>query len=180
MLHDLVAVLWFFVPAYAADMGPVLIGNAFAALATPIDGGRTFRGRRILGDHKTWRGLLAGTVAGMVVFLGQRLVWDAALLRDLALIDYGHYTVLPGFLMRLGALVGDAAKSFFKRQVGIAPGASWLAFDQLDFFLGAYALVAPVYAAPLLPTLACLPVVFAATVAFTAAGWGLGLKAAWI
>jgi CDP-2,3-bis-(O-geranylgeranyl)-sn-glycerol synthase len=116
----------------------------------------------------------------MVVFLGQRLLWDAGLLRDLALIDYGSYTVLPGFLMGLGALVGDAAKSFLKRQVGIAPGASWLVFDQLDFFVGAYVFVAPVYAAPLLPTLACLPVVFAATVAFTAAGWGLGLKAAWI
>jgi CDP-2,3-bis-(O-geranylgeranyl)-sn-glycerol synthase len=180
VLHDVLAVLYFFLPAYAADMSPVLIGNAFPALATPIDGGRTFRGRRIFGDHKTWRGLLAGVVAGALVFLGQRVLWDAGFLQDLALIDYGRWTVVPGLLMGLGALVGDAVKSFFKRQVGIAPGASWLVFDQLDFFAGAYLFVAPIEAAPLLPTLACLPIVFAGTIAFTAAGWGLGLKEAWI
>jgi CDP-2,3-bis-(O-geranylgeranyl)-sn-glycerol synthase len=180
MGHDVLAVLYFFLPAYAADMSPVLVRDVFLGLATPIDGGWTFRGKRIFGAHKTWRGLLAGVAAGMVVFLGQRLLWNVGFLQDLALIDYGRYTVLPGFLMGLGALVGDAAKSFFKRQVGIDPGASWLVFDQLDFFVGAYLFVAPVCAAPLLPTLACLPLVFAGTIAFTTAGWVLGLKAAWI
>jgi CDP-2,3-bis-(O-geranylgeranyl)-sn-glycerol synthase len=129
-------VLWLFVPAYLANMSPVLVQRSFERLATPIDGGRSYRGKRILGDHKTWMGLGTG--------------------------------------------VGDAAKSFFKRRVGIAPGASWPVFDQLDFFAGAYVFLAPVYVAPLVPTLACLPIVLAGGVAVTAIGWALGLKEAWI
>jgi CDP-2,3-bis-(O-geranylgeranyl)-sn-glycerol synthase len=76
--------------------------------------------------------------------------------------------------------VGDAVKSFFKRQIGVAPGASWIGFDQLDFFIGAYAFVAPLYAPPVLPTLACLPIVFLGSIATTASGAWLGLKESWI
>jgi hypothetical protein len=33
--------------------------------------------------------------------------------------------------------VCDSVKSFVKRRVGIAPGAPWIPFDQLDFVIGA-------------------------------------------
>ena len=56
-------VLYFFAPAYFANMAPVFARGHFATLAVPIDGGRRWRGRRILGDHKTWRGIVAGVVA---------------------------------------------------------------------------------------------------------------------
>jgi CDP-2,3-bis-(O-geranylgeranyl)-sn-glycerol synthase len=36
---------------------------------------------------------------------------------------------------------GDALKSLVKRRVGIAPGAPWIPWDQLDFALGALVLV---------------------------------------
>jgi CDP-2,3-bis-(O-geranylgeranyl)-sn-glycerol synthase len=173
-------VLYFFVPAYVANMSPVFVQGRFKALAGPIDGGHTLWGKRILGDHKTWRGLLAGIVAGTLVFELQRLADGAGLLRDLALIDYGAHPVLPGFLMGLGTGVGDAVKSFFKRRVDIAPGASWPVFDQLDFFFGAYASVAVVHVAPLVPTLVCLPIVLIGSVATTVIGYWLGWKEAWI
>lgn len=82
--------------------------------------------------------------------------------------------------MALGTGVGDAVKSFFKRRVGIAPGASWPVFDQLDFFAGAFLFVAAVHVPPVLPTLVCLPIVLAGSIAVTATGWALGLKEAWI
>lgn len=173
-------VLYFFVPAYVANMSPVFVQGRFKALAGPIDGGHTLWGKRILGDHKTWRGLLAGIVAGTLVFELQRLADGAGLLRDLALIDYGAHPVLPGFLMGLGTGVGDAVKSFFKRRIDIPPGASWPVFDQLDFVAGAYLFVSVVHAPPLLPTLASLPIVVVGSVAVTAIGWALGLKGAWI
>ena len=172
--------LYFFAPAYIANMTPVLVRGTLHRLATPIDGGRTFRGVRLLGDHKTWRGLLAGTVVGVVAFQLQVALWDAGVLRRLALVDYASLGPLAGFLMGLGAGVGDAVKSFFKRQLGIAPGASWLVFDQLDFMAGAYALVALAHVPPLVPTLLCLPIVLVGSVATTATGWTLGLKEAWI
>jgi CDP-2,3-bis-(O-geranylgeranyl)-sn-glycerol synthase len=178
--HALLQVLWLFVPAYLANMSPVLVQGWLPRLATPIDGGRCFRGKRILGDHKTWRGLLAGVVVGTVVYELQRLAHAAGFAPSLALLDYADDPLLPGLLMGLGTGVGDAVKSFFKRRVGIAPGASWPVFDQLDFMAGAYLFVSAVHAPPLLPTLASLPIVLAGSIATTAIGWALGLKEAWI
>ena len=178
--HEVLRVLWLFVPAYLANMSPVLVQGCFQRLATPIDAGRSFRGKRILGDHKTWRGILAGIVVGTVVYELQRLVHAAGFVPGLALFDYADDPVLPGFLMGLGTGVGDAVKSFFKRRVDIAPGASWPVFDQLDFLAGAYLFVSLVHVPPLLPTLACLPIVLAGSIAVTAIGWALGLKEAWI
>ena len=47
--------------------------------------------------------------------------------------------------MGFGALFGDALKSFFKRQIGIRPGHSWMPFDQVDWIVGAVILIFPVY-----------------------------------
>jgi CDP-2,3-bis-(O-geranylgeranyl)-sn-glycerol synthase len=178
--HEVLQVLWLFVPAYLANMSPVFVQGWFPRLAAPIDGGRSFRGKRVLGDHKTWRGLLVGIVVGIATYELQRLFHAAGLASGLALLDYADDPLLPGFLMGLGTGVGDAVKSFFKRRVDIAPGASWPVFDQLDFFAGAYLFVSAVYVPPVLPTLACLPIVLAGSVAVTAIGWALGLKEAWI
>ena len=178
--HDVLQVLWLFVPAYLANMSPVFVQGWFQRLAMPIDGGRSFRGKRIFGDHKTWRGLLAGIVVGTAAYELQRLLHEAGFATGLALLDYADDPVLPGFLMGLGTGVGDAVKSFFKRRIDIPPGASWPVFDQLDFFAGAYLFVSLVHVPPVLATLACLPIVLAGSVAVTAIGWALGLKEAWI
>ena len=87
-------------------MSPVLVRGRFSALAIPIDNGQTLWGKRALGDHKTWRGLLAGIVAGALVFEAQRLVYEAELARDLAPIEYSAHPLVPGLLMGLGAGVG--------------------------------------------------------------------------
>lgn len=179
-MHGIVQVLYFFAPAYLGNMSPALVTRWFNALATPIDGGRSLGGRRILGDHKTWRGLFAGVVVGALVYEVQRLVYQAGLARDLALIDYAAHPVVPGVLMGLGAGLGDAVKSFFKRRLGIPPGRRWLVFDQLDFLLASYLSVSFIYAPPLLPTLLCVPIILAAHVAITTIGYWLGLKEAWI
>jgi hypothetical protein len=142
--HTLLAVLYFFVPAYLANMAPVVVRGYAEWLARPMDGGRTWRGRRLLGDHKTWRGLLAGIVVGALTFAAQRWLWQRGVAPD------------------------------------IAPGASWLGFDQLDFMFGAYACVAIVFVPPLLETIAILPLVFVGSIATTSAGYWLGWKEAWI
>lgn len=161
-------------------MSPVLIGRRFSGLAIPIDGGRMLWGKRILGDHKTWRGLLAGIVAGTLVYELQRFVYEAEVAQTLALIDYSAHPLLPGLLMGLGAGIGDAVKSFFKRRIDIEPGQSWPVFDQLDFFLGAYVFVSLVYAPPVLLTLAILPVVLLGNIASNLVGYSLGFKKTWI
>ena len=175
-----VCALYFFLPAYLANITPVLVRGHFQALAKPIDLGRSWRGQRILGDHKTWRGLLCGTAVGTTTFAIQRALWDVGVGHGLAAIDYDSYVVMPGLLMGVGAGVGDAVKSFFKRRVGIVPGATWLGFDQVDFLIGAYLFVAPVCAPPLLAAVLCIPIVFVGSIATTITGYALGLKESWI
>jgi CDP-2,3-bis-(O-geranylgeranyl)-sn-glycerol synthase len=178
--HEVLQTLWLFVPAYLANMSPVLVQGWFPRLATPIDAGRSFRGKRIFGDHKTWRGIVSGIVVGTATYELQRWLHGAGFASGLPLLDYADDPLLPGLLMGLGTGVGDAVKSFFKRRIDIAPGASWPVFDQLDFVAGACAFLSLVHVPPLLPTLACLPIVLAGSVAVTTIGWALGLKEAWI
>jgi len=54
---------WFIASAYASNGFPPLMRGRM-----PIDGGKKFRGRRLLGDGKTWEGLIGGIVFG--VFIG--------------------------------------------------------------------------------------------------------------
>jgi CDP-2,3-bis-(O-geranylgeranyl)-sn-glycerol synthase len=177
---EIVRALYFFIPAYLANITPVLVRGHFEALAAPIDGGRSWRGIRILGDHKTWRGLICGVAAATATFALQRALYDAGVGHGLTSVDCGTHVILPGVLMGLGTGVGDAVKSFFKRRVGIVPGATWLGFDQVDFLFGAYVFVAPMCAPPLAAAALCLPVVFLGSIATTVIGYALGLKESWI
>jgi len=173
-------VLYFFVPAFLANMAPVLIGKRLATLAVPLDFGASLGGIRIFGDHKTWRGLIMGVVTGALAFLLQRELHHAEIARALALYDYGALPVLTGAWLGLGAILGDAVKSFFKRRVGIAPGQPWLGPDEIDFYVGAAAVAACLVPLPLVPFLLSVPVVIAGHVLSNVIAWALGLKDAWI
>jgi CDP-2,3-bis-(O-geranylgeranyl)-sn-glycerol synthase len=179
-LLDFVQVIYFFSPAYAADVSPIFAERLFPTCDAPIDGGRTLRGRPLLGAHKTWRGLLACVAAGVTVWEAQRILYRIGFCRDLALVDYAAEPLVPGLLMGVGAAIGDLFKSLLKRRVGIAPGAPWLGFDQLDFFLGALAFISFVHMPPLEVVLAILPLVFVCSIAATTMFWLLGLKQSWI
>ena len=168
MSPDVLRVLYFFLPAYVANVAPVFARDLAPAWSAPIDGGCTFRGRRVLGAHKTWRGLLAGTAAGALVFEAQVLAHRAGFLHGLAALDYETASPWIGLLLGLGAGLGDAVKSFFKRQVGVAPGESWLGPDQLDFMVGAWVFVCLAWVPPAAPLLAALPVVFLGDLAASA------------
>lgn len=109
-----------------------------------------WRGRRVFGDHKTFRGFAFGIGAAMIVAGVQKYLFlDFAFFRDFSMIDYGvHSAAVLGLLMGFGALFGDAVKSFFKRRSGIRPGRPWIPFDQLDFVVGSLLLLALVFIPP--------------------------------
>ena len=115
--------------------------------AVPLDGGHTFRGRRILGDNKTLRGFLLMVPAAGAVFLLLALLLDSWPVRPapglwpLSAGGYGWLGVGAGF----GFMAGELPNSFLKRQLGIPPGAAppgYLArvfcfvVDRLDSILG--------------------------------------------
>src|SRR5260370_34560339 len=89
-----VQALWVFVPLLGAFLahGLVLRFGWFRSLAKPIDGGATFRGKRVFGDNKTWRGALV-MASGVIVFA--------------CALSYvpGYWSKLPGSIQRAGAPV---------------------------------------------------------------------------
>jgi len=135
--------IWFLLPAGAANMAPVFAEKLFPNWSTPIDGGMLFRGQPLFGGHKTLRGLLAGIVVSVFVFIFQRQAYiHVPFVREISFFDYERYSWLPGVLFGVGALGGDLAKSFFKRRLGKNSGVSWFPFDQIDWMIGTLAATA--------------------------------------
>jgi CDP-2,3-bis-(O-geranylgeranyl)-sn-glycerol synthase len=85
-------------------------------------------------------------------------------------------TWLVGPLFGLGALGGDAIKSFFKRQLGVSPGKSWFPYDQLDYVIGGAVAVLPFIVLNLRQYVLLTAVWLAIHVASTVIGYRLGLK----
>jgi hypothetical protein len=141
---------WVFLPVLGAAEAhaPVLRFDLLRPLKRPIDGGRTFRGRRVLGDNKTWRGALVMSTGPLVATLAlSRAAWYRERLpppvRDAS-------PALVGAILGVATVTGELPNSFAKRRLGIAPGtqrnAALTLFDQADFVLAAWLLLRPVYA----------------------------------
>jgi CDP-2,3-bis-(O-geranylgeranyl)-sn-glycerol synthase len=117
-------------PAFVANMAPVVAQHirALDVLAHPIDGGRMWRGTRILGSHKTWRGVLVAILAGGITAALAGGIATSSLPVALSGFLFGMYA---GFL----AIGGDALKSIIKRRLGRESGKPWLPWDQTDYML---------------------------------------------
>jgi CDP-2,3-bis-(O-geranylgeranyl)-sn-glycerol synthase len=134
------SVLWFFLPAGVGNLAPIIARKipVLKKYTQPLDGYKKFRGKRIFGDHKTVRGLIAGVAAGVLCAFLQTLLYNQfAFFRDISFYNYNSVNPFVfGFLASFGALAGDAIKSFFKRQMNIPSGKSWVPADQIDYILG--------------------------------------------
>ena len=131
MIGALVATaLWAMVPAYVPNNAAVLAGGG-----RPIDGGREWRGARLLGDGKTWRGTAAGTLTGVLVALALNAVNGPA--SAAVGVSLPAFEPRAAFGLALGAMCGDVGASFLKRRSGRERGAAFPGVDQLDFVVGA-------------------------------------------
>lgn len=141
-MHILFQALYFFIPAAIANMSPVFV-KKINFLNYPIDFEKTWKGKRIFGSHKTFRGFFFGTIFAFIFFELQRLLYNNGILKNLALINYSTAPIFLGALLGFSALLGDSIKSFFKRRFNIRPGKPWVPFDQLDFMIFALILTLP-------------------------------------
>ncbi len=167
--------LYFFLPAYVANMAPVFAHALKLPLGYPV-------ATQYFGDHKTVRGIISGVVAAIAVVAMQKVLFTSGhpLFQELSLLTYSAISVLLyGLAFGLGALLGDLVKSFFKRRLQREPGSPWVPFDQLDFVIGALVFVYPLYPLQMrfiLILLVTTPVLhFAANVL----GYLLSLKRVW-
>ncbi len=131
-----------FLPALLPNSAAVLFGGG-----TPVDFGRTWKGKRILGDGKTWRGLVGGVASGTALGVGMILATDA--LGSADLWRYGELAQGVGlvFVMALGSLLGDMTGAFIKRRLGMERGHKAPLLDQYDFVVGGLGLTALFYPA---------------------------------
>jgi len=142
ILELILKTFYFMMPAYFANMAPVICKKMFKFLAKPIDFGKTLNGKPIFGKNKTWRGLIVAVMFGIIIAYIQFLLKDT--FAAITIINYSNWFWI-GLLLGLGAILGDLAKSFFKRRVGVKSGQPWIPFDQIDYTLGAILFVSLIY-----------------------------------
>ncbi len=128
IIEVFIKALWLMLPAYIANPTAAIFGGG-----TPIDFGKKWHdGQRILGDGKTFRGLVGGAACGTAIGLLEIQVAT------------GEPFIIPPIsvviALSFGALIGDIVKSFFKRRLGFKRGAGLPLIDQLDFVAGAWVL----------------------------------------
>ncbi len=145
-------VLYLFAPLLVASalMAAVLRFDLVPSLKRPVDAGRMLRGRRLLGDGKTWRGFVVAIVGCVVTVVAQKHLRFGRL-EALALVDYAHVDPLVfGSAMGAGAMVGELPNSFVKRRLGIPAGSTtggplsvlFYVWDQVDLLTTAWPAVA--------------------------------------
>ena len=130
----MIVVLWIMGPAYIANSVAVLTGGKY-----PIDQGKKLSdGNRILGDGKTWSGLLGGTLGG--IGFGLLLDVEESIIAFERLTGekyvqslWGDNPILVFFLLSFGALLGDMSASFYKRRQNLQRGDKFAILDMYDF-----------------------------------------------
>ena len=142
---NILALLYFMLPSYIANMTPVITKGILKKLAYPLDFGIRLKGKPLLGKNKTWRGLVLGVAAGTLMFLLQKWLYQFEFFQQNSIINYSSAAIWIGVLLAFGTLVGDMAESFLKRRAGVKPGNPWIPFDQIDYTIGALALASIVF-----------------------------------
>lgn len=131
-IYILVESVWLILPAFAANgLVPLIKGKH------PIDSGRKLVMHRVFGPGKTWEGLIAGAVIGVIIAMIEQLAypflpWHISEVP----LNIVPMTAQLGLLLGLGAMLGDLAGSFIKRRFGIKRGSPAPLLDQLDFIIG--------------------------------------------
>ena len=130
--------MWLMLPLFISNPSAVFTGNK-----RPIDFGKSFSdGTRILGDGKSWGGLVGGTLIGMVAGLAMAFI--------IRRTDTGVYwqfgasevEILKNvFIISFGALFGDSAASFVKRRLKFKRGEAVPGLDQYDMIAGVWLLL---------------------------------------
>jgi len=157
-----------------AELVYLMLPAYFANMAAPFAKFWPGRNRPIshrwLGDHKTVAGFTLGIVAGVLVAYVQSCIpWTPEAL------DPSNWLVV-GFAQSVGAMCGDAAKSFIKRRVDIRPGRPWIPADQLDFIVGALTLAWPWIALRPLDIVVILAFTFGADIVVNQLSFRLGIR----
>jgi len=160
--------------------------DALAFLCRPIDRGRKFRGKRIFGDNKTYRGILVVSLGTVIGFgLQSALLHRIASVRSVELFDYAFFkSVALGGAVGVAAMLSELPNSFIKRRFEIAPGSAagglkgviFYIYDQIDFLLGAWLVLAIAVPVTVERVLFSAGLLLVAHQLMSSAGYALGMR----
>jgi CDP-2,3-bis-(O-geranylgeranyl)-sn-glycerol synthase len=171
---------YFFLPAYFTNMIPSLSAQTgvLNKLGKPIDSGRQFNGRPLLGDHKTWRGPLLGAPVGfLLIFLQKWLFLNSSFFREISLLNYQNIDIwLFALLITTGTVGGDLFFALIKRRLDLKPGARFVPFDQVNYVIGSAVFLAPFFEISIFVWLTLLVLTFLLHIIATQVGFLLGLS----
>ncbi|TFG56877.1 MAG: CDP-2,3-bis-(O-geranylgeranyl)-sn-glycerol synthase [Methanomassiliicoccus sp.] len=127
---------WLMLPSFLPNSAAVVFGGGL-----PVDMGRSWRGKRLLGDGKTWRGLIGGICAG--ISLGIIQLYLAFPFDRLDFFGFGSFptNLVVVIVLAVGSLAGDMVGSMIKRRLNIGRGNKAPLIDQYNFLLGSILLV---------------------------------------
>jgi len=134
LINIFFVVMWIMGPAYIANSVAVLTGGKF-----PIDQGKILSdGNRLLGDGKTWSGLIGGTLGGIAFGIILNSDKGYTTLENLTGEKFeqelwGNNPLLVFTLLSFGALFGDMSASFYKRRQNLKRGDKFALLDMYDF-----------------------------------------------
>jgi hypothetical protein len=157
----------------------------FTVLKKPLDFGLSFRGKRVFGDNKTWRGLLIQVIFCTLGAMIQGWLQKHGVVPPwLAFFDYVKHGPVVGFFLGLGMTIGELPNSFLKRRLDIPPGkrrgGGWgLLFfflDQVDLALGIWLFFFLVVRPPALLVLWSLVLTAALHLAVSSVGYVLRMR----
>ncbi len=152
LFWELISLIYFFLPAYFCNMTPPIAKrlNLLKVLDFPLDRGRLFLRKPLLGAHKTFRGVFLGFFVGFFTAFFQKFLYHFPFFQKISLLDYEKINILWfAFLISSGAVLGDLFFAFLKRRLNLKPGAPFLPFDQTNYVIGAAILLAPTFKIPL-------------------------------
>ena len=147
------------VKMYVTLLAPIVAGivnsifcksNALVFLKKPMDFNKNFiDGKRIFGDHKTWKGFFGYIIFNIIFTLLFSLLWKYTKLEELNFFYINHqntliYNLLIGFLLGLFYALFELPNSFLKRRLDITPGKTingkkkilFIILDQADSVFG--------------------------------------------
>jgi CDP-diglyceride synthetase len=154
-------------------------------LRRPLDLGRVYKGKRIFGDHKTWRGLAINVLfCSLGAIIQAWLQGKGVLPQWLFLLDYESHALTVGVLIGLGMTVGELPNSFLKRRFEIPPGKSregplgiaFFIYDQVDLTIGIWVFLFFLIRPSLWLVLWSLLLTLALHLAVSSVGYLLGMR----
>lgn len=177
MLLFIFKLFYFMLPAYFANMAPVVFRKYLLFLDIPVDFGKKINNKPIFGRTKTIRGFLVGILSAILVVFLQKTFMDYSFLERISLINYKEFNfIIIGFIFGFGSLFGDLVKSFIKRRIGKSPSESWKIFDQLDYVLGSLLFISVVVSLSIKQVFGVILLSLILTIFTNQISWKMGLR----